>query len=219
MSPGSELVGDQSNNNGAVAFLVPSPPPVLSPSSPCRKTMEDVWGDISRSIPRDHDPVSISGAILQDFIWSPFQRNWAFAGVKDSSSVVAVAAPFDCPASCLNSNSNSNSGCPKATRPGSAPYLDGSSGLNAHCQKRGLETKDESWDRRHKRLIKNRESAARSRARRQAYTIELELEVERLRQENAKLRKQQEKLFLQLAPASDQIPKKNRLHRTLTGPF
>ncbi|URD87834.1 bZIP transcription factor [Musa troglodytarum] len=45
-------------------------------------------------------------------------------------------------------------------------------------------------DRRLQRLIKNRESAARSRARKQAYTNELELEVSHLKEENAKLKKQ-----------------------------
>jgi ABA responsive element binding factor len=40
-------------------------------------------------------------------------------------------------------------------------------------------------------MIKNRESAARSRARKQAYTVELEAEVNQLKEENSRLRKQQ----------------------------
>ncbi|WCJ41817.1 Protein ABSCISIC ACID-INSENSITIVE 5 [Euphorbia peplus] len=43
-------------------------------------------------------------------------------------------------------------------------------------------------ERRQRRMIKNRESAARSRARKQAYTVELELELTQLKEENAKLR-------------------------------
>ncbi|XP_012485099.1 ABSCISIC ACID-INSENSITIVE 5-like protein 1 [Gossypium raimondii] len=43
-------------------------------------------------------------------------------------------------------------------------------------------------ERRQRRMIKNRESAARSRARKQAYTVELELELNQLKQENAKLK-------------------------------
>ncbi|KAG6647188.1 hypothetical protein CIPAW_07G061800 [Carya illinoinensis] len=43
-------------------------------------------------------------------------------------------------------------------------------------------------------MIKNRESAARSRARKQAYTNELELEVAHLMEENARLKKQQEQI-------------------------
>ncbi|KAE8735605.1 hypothetical protein F3Y22_tig00000340pilonHSYRG00756 [Hibiscus syriacus] len=43
-------------------------------------------------------------------------------------------------------------------------------------------------ERRQRRMIKNRESAARSRARKQAYTVELELEFSQLKQENEKLK-------------------------------
>ncbi|KAF9684700.1 hypothetical protein SADUNF_Sadunf04G0145800 [Salix dunnii] len=43
-------------------------------------------------------------------------------------------------------------------------------------------------ERRRRRMIKNRESAARSRARKQAYTVELELELNQLKEENAKLK-------------------------------
>ncbi|XP_021866177.1 protein FD isoform X2 [Spinacia oleracea] len=51
-------------------------------------------------------------------------------------------------------------------------------------------------NRRHKRMMKNRESAARSRARRQAYTSELEREHAKLKEENAKLRKLQQRLVV-----------------------
>ncbi|KAK8649660.1 hypothetical protein V6N13_139326 [Hibiscus sabdariffa] len=43
-------------------------------------------------------------------------------------------------------------------------------------------------ERRQRRMIKNRESAARSRARKQAYTVELELELNQLKKENEKLK-------------------------------
>ncbi|KAI9090575.1 hypothetical protein K1719_028428 [Acacia pycnantha] len=43
-------------------------------------------------------------------------------------------------------------------------------------------------ERRQRRMIKNRESAARSRARKQAYTVELEAELGQLRKENAQLK-------------------------------
>lgn len=72
-----------------------------------------------------------------------------------------------------------------------------------------------SGDRRHKRMIKNRESAARSRARKQAYTTELEREVAQLMDENAMLKRQQQ----QLCMAASQLTKKQTLHRTSTAPF
>nr|GMC79259.1 ABSCISIC ACID-INSENSITIVE 5-like protein 2 [Ipomoea batatas]GMC81902.1 ABSCISIC ACID-INSENSITIVE 5-like protein 2 [Ipomoea batatas] len=49
---------------------------------------------------------------------------------------------------------------------------------------------EKSAERRQKRMIKNRESAARSRARKQAYTHELENKVSRLEEENERLKKQ-----------------------------
>ncbi|GAB4855224.1 hypothetical protein Ancab_023849 [Ancistrocladus abbreviatus] len=63
-------------------------------------------------------------------------------------------------------------------------------------------TLDKSVERRQKRMIKNRESAARSRARKQAYTNELENKVSRLEEENESLRKRKEleKLLPSLPP-------------------
>ncbi|KAM6595265.1 hypothetical protein CsatA_005789 [Cannabis sativa] len=43
-------------------------------------------------------------------------------------------------------------------------------------------------ERRQRRMIKNRESAARSRARKQAYTVELEVELNHLKEENERLK-------------------------------
>ncbi|KAG6517306.1 ABSCISIC ACID-INSENSITIVE 5-like protein 2 [Zingiber officinale] len=51
---------------------------------------------------------------------------------------------------------------------------------------------DKFAERRQKRMIKNRESAARSRARKQAYTNELENKVSHLEEENERLKKQKE---------------------------
>ncbi|XP_057427296.1 protein ABSCISIC ACID-INSENSITIVE 5-like [Lotus japonicus] len=56
-------------------------------------------------------------------------------------------------------------------------------------RKRGLDGPVEKVvERRQRRMIKNRESAARSRARKQAYTIELEAELNQLKEENAQLK-------------------------------
>ena len=58
-------------------------------------------------------------------------------------------------------------------------------------------------DRRHGRTMKNRESAARSRARKQAYTRELENKISRLEEENGRRKKQRgmvEKLISNVPP-------------------
>ncbi|KAL5200993.1 hypothetical protein ABZP36_035347 [Zizania latifolia] len=50
-------------------------------------------------------------------------------------------------------------------------------------------------ERRQRRMIKNRESAARSRARKQAYTMELEAEVEKLKELNKELERKQAEIM------------------------
>ncbi|CAI9782921.1 unnamed protein product [Fraxinus pennsylvanica] len=71
-------------------------------------------------------------------------------------------------------------------------------------------------ERRQKRMIKNRESAARSRARKQAYTHELENKVSRLEEENERLRRQKE---LEVLPSIPPPEKKYQLRRTSSAPI
>ncbi|KAL5714151.1 Alpha-L-arabinofuranosidase [Ranunculus cassubicifolius] len=80
-------------------------------------------------------------------------------------------------------------------------------------------------ERRQRRMIKNRESAARSRARKQAYTMELEAELAKLRDQNEELQKKQAEMMemqkLKVLEKLDQQkgPKKQCLRRTQTGPW
>ncbi|CAD5177245.1 unnamed protein product [Musa acuminata subsp. malaccensis] len=80
-------------------------------------------------------------------------------------------------------------------------------------------------ERRQRRMIKNRESAARSRARKQAYTMELEAEVEKLKEQNQELQeKQAEMMEMQKNQDLQMISqlhgtKKHLLRRTQTGPW
>ncbi|KAL2537513.1 ABSCISIC ACID-INSENSITIVE 5-like protein 5 [Forsythia ovata] len=80
-------------------------------------------------------------------------------------------------------------------------------------------------ERRHRRMIKNRESAARSRARKQAYTLELEAEIAKLREMNQELQKKQAE-FMEMQKNqiletvnTPQGGKRRCLRRTLTGPW
>ncbi|KAG0482639.1 hypothetical protein HPP92_010723 [Vanilla planifolia] len=81
-------------------------------------------------------------------------------------------------------------------------------------------------ERRQRRMIKNRESAARSRARKQAYTVELEAEVQKLKEQNKELQKKQEHILeiqknqvLERMLNEQRGTKKLCLRRTQTGPW
>ncbi|CAI9777767.1 unnamed protein product [Fraxinus pennsylvanica] len=80
-------------------------------------------------------------------------------------------------------------------------------------------------ERRQKRMIKNRESAARSRARKQAYTMELEAEIAKLKEENQGMQnKQAEIIEMQKNQVLETMNQQNGanqqcLRRTQTGPW
>ncbi|KAJ0026041.1 hypothetical protein Pint_09334 [Pistacia integerrima] len=196
--------------------------------------------------------------ILQDFLARPFNNDPPARGPSTEPTFPSLKPPL---ATMLSLNSGSGSGSDVQYSEPSAPDpVRPNQQLNGHtscgtcsfgcshntvldamgsptvfppyCKKRVSENDDYSDDRRHKRMIKNRESAARSRARKQesfcpfslsflrslcmqAYTNELENEVAHLLEENAKLKRQQEKLLA----ASALLPKKNTLCRTSTAPF
>ncbi|PIN11047.1 hypothetical protein CDL12_16356 [Handroanthus impetiginosus] len=76
---------------------------------------------------------------------------------------------------------------------------------------------EKSVERRQKRMIKNRESAARSRARKQAYTNELENKVSRLEEENERLKRQQE--WEKVLPTIPPPEPKYQLRRTSSAPM
>lgn len=76
---------------------------------------------------------------------------------------------------------------------------------------------EKTVERRQKRMIKNRESAARSRARKQAYTHELENKVSRLEEENERLKRQKE--VEKVLPCVPPPEPKYQLRRTSSAPF
>ncbi|KAE8656458.1 putative glutamate carboxypeptidase 2-like [Hibiscus syriacus] len=186
--------------------------------------MEESWKDISMPCLNDHSPDSLvstrvhnpsfSGMILLDFLATPINNKEppipGTSDVSNATSLVEGTLLFGSkpptPETILSLNSGSDLQFVDSGDPNPA--------VNT-LTKRAPESNKKSDNRRHKRMMKNRESAARSRARKQAYTTELELEVAHLQEENAKLRRQQEKL----SSAADQPPKKNVLTRTLTAPF
>ncbi|RWW90127.1 hypothetical protein BHE74_00000730 [Ensete ventricosum] len=81
----------------------------------------------------------------------------------------------------------------------------------------GGEVSEKTAERRQKRMIKNRESAARSRARKQAYTNELENKISLLQEENERLKKQMELESAIHVPRPE--TKSYQLRRTRSVPF
>ncbi|XP_022768757.1 ABSCISIC ACID-INSENSITIVE 5-like protein 5 [Durio zibethinus] len=100
------------------------------------------------------------------------------------------------------------------------PYV-----FNGSLRGRRCSAVEKVAERRQKRMIKNRESAARSRARKQAYTMELEAEVAKLKEENQELqRKHAEIMEMQKNQVVEvmnmqQGAKKQCLRRTQTSPW
>ncbi|MBA0792474.1 hypothetical protein Gohar_016971 [Gossypium harknessii] len=180
--------------------------------------MEEVWGDISLAPLNDHpavtptaNPPSFPSVILQDFLAIPINkempptaRSGCSTSLTEETTLFGSLPPTPATLFTLNARSIASVAV-KAPAPS----------FPSSCRKKGQENEENSDDPRHKRKIKNRESAARSRARKQAYTNELELEVAHLLEENVKLRRQQDKLLA----SPRQIPKRSTLCRTLTAPF
>lgn len=100
----------------------------------------------------------------------------------------------------------------------SSPTVGAMSDSQTPGRKRGASSDmtDKLVERRQKRMIKNRESAARSRARKQAYTNELENKVSRLEEENERLKKQKELDKILYAPPPEP---KYQLRRTSSALF
>ncbi|XP_073047178.1 protein FD-like [Primulina eburnea] len=154
--------------------------------------MDDVWKDLSLSSHNHDSTTSISAA-------------------QPPISDLDFQDLLSCPLNQIHQSKSDEQKSYSSTV--SKPQIKNSRSASGPC------VDENARDRKMIRLMKNRESAARSRARKQAYTYELELEVAHLLKENARLRQQQEKVCV---AAGDRRPKNHRLcslYRTLTAPF
>ncbi|XP_010535682.1 PREDICTED: ABSCISIC ACID-INSENSITIVE 5-like protein 1 [Tarenaya hassleriana] len=185
----------------------------------CKKTVDEVWFEIQNNMHHHHQPPSSSdrnnpdeedeiprqqtlGEItLEDFLVKAgvVQEPLKTAMVMTATTTGFGNPEFGVGIPAQNPNGyndnrpvysvlgESSSGVPGNVS-SSGRFL---TGLDAfRIKKRIIDGPPEVlMERRQRRMIKNRESAARSRARKQAYTVELELELNQLVEENLKLKK------------------------------
>ncbi|KAL2510942.1 ABSCISIC ACID-INSENSITIVE 5-like protein 2 [Abeliophyllum distichum] len=148
------------------------------------KTVDEVWRDIQQGqktrymeemISQEREP-TLGETTLEDFL--------VRAGLYVADASLAPAMALD------------NSLAPQSFTPqmglSSSPSIDALSDTPIPGRKRYTGNFDKTLERRLRRKIKNRESAARSRARKQAYHNELVSKVSRLEEENMKLKKEKE---------------------------
>ncbi|ESW28187.1 hypothetical protein PHAVU_003G266100 [Phaseolus vulgaris] len=155
--------------------------------------MEDVWNGINSTALSEHNTTHISkGAKFQDFLAGPFNPSPVTALTLSTRS--SEYLPLHKDLQLLHTASK--------TEPFAHPFSN-------------ERAPPASRDMRNARLMKNRESAARSRARKQAYLIELKQKIEQLQEENARLIRQQQLLR---ETATNQW-KRGNLSRTYTAPF
>uniref|UniRef100_A0A7N0R9W7 BZIP domain-containing protein n=1 Tax=Kalanchoe fedtschenkoi TaxID=63787 RepID=A0A7N0R9W7_KALFE len=195
--------------------------------------MEEVWKDITTLSSSSHHHLPATGAAhhhssLHEFLASPVvypPTQTCDPGLPSWSASQASKPRFRKLDDHHGRPSHSQQlcgGCPCSQSSPTPSSVFASSLFPPLCpQKRESEDDNACGDRRYKRKMKNRESATRSRARRQAYTNELEIEIAHLKEENALLRRQQKEICSAAAAAAAVAhqPKKSTLIRTLSAPF
>ncbi|XP_061359295.1 protein FD-like [Gastrolobium bilobum] len=211
---------------------LPSPcPSSLAPKTPSKDTKsieEEVWNHIkldslcNRSMDMDatlssttNTACASSNMILHEFLAGSLN--------KDSSTTVSTACN---PILVADSTLQTQPTLPNfSSRPVFQNHSTHNSSLSSFTTRSSCSKKRvrqdiyvDPSDQRYKRMMKNRESAVRSKARKKAYKNALEIKHGRLTEENSRLRKQVEELQLCLS-SSAKPPKMGTLYRTSTCPF
>ncbi|KZV17773.1 hypothetical protein F511_01582 [Dorcoceras hygrometricum] len=203
--------------NVASVASQPQPQPQLQPILPKRTTLAfSSPSSMGNNSAIKGSKVGITNAMDIDV----YQNGAMGLGALSNGVTVTQCSPRNTPhcdvsvKGCVDSPSLS---------PSPIPYAFGQVGGRGRRSTASLE---KVVERRRRRMIKNRESAARSRARKQAYTLELEAEVATLKEMNLELRKKQlEILEMQKNQAMETTKRpgggaqKVCLRRTSTGPW
>lgn len=180
---------------------------LLRTAGSARKTADEVWRDIQGggSCPRPQ-------MTLEDFLSRP-------GGDAGGAHWAEQHNPPPVPGQ--QRHNNIGRPLPRPLGAGAGPVLDAlyHDGTTMSGRKRAAAggPGEKTVERRKKRMIKNRESAARSRARKQAYTNELENKISRLEEENEQLRSY--KTFEPVVHCVPQQEPKNQLRRRNSASF
>ncbi|KAL3632655.1 ABSCISIC ACID-INSENSITIVE 5-like protein 2 [Castilleja foliolosa] len=200
-----------------------------------KKTVDEVWQDIQQGQKRNclDRKVTLGEMTLEDFlvkagVVAESRRNLGPAqmvadpmGLPQQAQWMnyQIQPPVFMPAQQPMLMDGANYSETQMTNVSTSPLMGTLSDTQAPGRKRvapdGIAEK--SVERRQKRMIKNRESAARSRARKQAYTQELENKVSLLEEENERLKRQKE--LEKMMPSIPQPEPKYQLRRTSSAPM
>ncbi|XP_065867007.1 ABSCISIC ACID-INSENSITIVE 5-like protein 5 [Euphorbia lathyris] len=156
------------------------------PKETSAKSADDVWKEIVAGASLDQRREGIEGMTLEDFLTKAgaVREEDVRLPLHLAPSVLPYAA-VDNKINTENTNTNYDNAHFQGVANGNVMPEAG----KGRQKRRAVEEPpmDKATQQKQRRMIKNRESAARSRERKQAYTIELESLVTQLEEENAKL--------------------------------
>ncbi|KAK9075961.1 hypothetical protein SSX86_004291 [Deinandra increscens subsp. villosa] len=208
-SSSSSTSTDHSNSQRQplqIALLDPAPPPPQQTVSTSSKSVEHVWKELvaGRSCKQE---VPDEMMTLEDFLAKAGARAVEEEDVKIPPPRLPSGGIFG-----TYDNPNIRTNPPNVNVDG---FGIGAEEMRGRGKRRAiLETLDKAAQQRQRRMIKNRESAARSRERKQAYQAELESLAVKLEEENEKLMKikteQARKRYKQLMDSIIPVTEKQR---------
>ncbi|XP_045802865.1 ABSCISIC ACID-INSENSITIVE 5-like protein 1 [Trifolium pratense] len=212
---------EQTISQDGNSFSVPTPI--------CKKTVDEVWSEIHKNTPQFKEEnnlqrnetlmkqQTLGELTLEDFLVKAgvVQQSSSYPFQTHSGNVLRNVTPVNLASYGLMPSMGMGFSTQCVSSNGLATYQMLSQNNNLGVQDQVGESSnrkriingppDVVVERRQRRMLKNRESAARSRARRQAYTVELEAELNLLKEENEKLK--------QVLAEAERKRKQELLHR------